>query len=127
MVVRTQRFRLAAIIALVAFAFAIALVAAPRAADVTTLPNGWKVTPAGSSIVPLGTLPLRVVQDPSGRWLAISNAGFGDLSITIISQQTGKIVDSKPLPRTFYGLAFSPAGDQLYASTASDGGIAHYS
>ncbi|HME82941.1 MAG TPA: alkaline phosphatase family protein [Candidatus Eremiobacteraceae bacterium] len=125
MVVRTQRIGLAVLaVALLCFA---SPPHAPRAADVTALPNGWRVTPSGSSILPLGTLPLRIVQDTSGRWLAVSNAGFGDLSIAIVSQDTGKIVDQRPINGTFYGLAFSPNGDALYASTAAGGGVDRFS
>src|SRR5215469_191924 len=123
MVVRTQHIALiiaAACIAALSYASG-----APRAADVTALPNGWRVTPAGT-ILPLGTLPLRAVQDAYGKWLAISNAGYGDLSVSIVGQEDGTIADSAPIAHTFYGLAFSPTEDALYASTASDGGIAQF-
>jgi len=128
MVVRTQLIRpsVAACAALLLAGLAL-VTTRPKAAEVTTLPNGWRVAPVAASILPLGTLPLRIAQDLSGRWLAISNAGFGDLSVTIVSQQTGKITDSQPMSRTFYGLAFSPAGDALYASTGADGSIARWS
>jgi YVTN family beta-propeller protein len=125
MVVRTQRIGLAVLAA--ALLFSAPQGQAPRAADLTALPNGWRVTPSGSSILPLKTLPLRIAQDPSGRWLAVSNAGFGDLSIAIVSQDTGKIVDERPVSNTFFGLAFSPGDDALYASTAANGGIDRFS
>src|SRR5579864_1175370 len=106
MVVRTQRIGLAVLaFALAAVACAVGTFSAPRAAQVAVLPNGWHVTPAGSSILPLGTLPLRLAQDPVGRWLAISNAGFGDLSIDVVNEDTGKIVDTQSIAHTFYGLA----------------------
>ena len=127
MVVRTQLIRpgIAVCVALVLSGLA-QLNAHPKAAEVTTLPNGWRVSPVAASILPLGTLPLQIAQDPNGRWLAISNAGFGDLSIDIVSQETGAIVHSEPMARTFYGLAFSPSGDALYASTGADGTIARW-
>ncbi len=93
-----------------------------RAADGTVLPNGWTITPAGD-VTPLGTLPLRVVEDPSGRWLAVSNAGYSAQSVTIVDEQTGDVAATVPLAKTFYGLAFAPDGKTLYASTAADGGI----
>ncbi|MBV8172667.1 MAG: beta-propeller fold lactonase family protein [Candidatus Eremiobacteraeota bacterium] len=126
MVVRTQHIALIIAAACVAAILVALFASAPRAADVTALPNGWRITPAGSTIVPLGTLPLRIAQSPYGRWLAISNAGYGDLSLTIVNQDDGAIADSKPMAHTFYGLAFSPTEDALYASTASDGGIARF-
>jgi YVTN family beta-propeller protein len=96
-----------------------------RAAGGTTLPNGWTITPAGA-ITPLGTLPLRVVEDPSGRWLAVSNAGYGVQTVTIVNEKTGTVADTAPIAKTFYGLAFSPDGKTLYASTAADGGIERF-
>ncbi|MDQ6766570.1 MAG: beta-propeller fold lactonase family protein [Candidatus Eremiobacteraeota bacterium] len=86
----------------------------PRAATNIRLPNGWQVTPTGTT-TPLGTLPLHVVEDPSGRWLAVSNGGYGQLSISLIDEQSDAIVSSLPLKSAFYGLAF--AGRKLYAST----------
>ncbi len=123
MVVRTQLIRRIALLAATAL-MTLGVFASARAAG-TALPNGWRLTPAGATL-PLGTLPLHIAQDLTGHWLAISNAGFGDLSITIVNEQTGQIADGASLPRTFYGLAFSPTGDTLYASTAADGGVAHY-
>ncbi|MBC5826613.1 MAG: bifunctional YncE family protein/alkaline phosphatase family protein [Candidatus Eremiobacteraeota bacterium] len=89
------------------------------------LPNGWRVTPTGA-ITSLGTLPLRMVEHPSGRWLAISNAGYGQLAIAIVDENTGQVASSVAVRRTFYGLTFSPDGTKLFASTAASGGIARY-
>ncbi|HKW45175.1 MAG TPA: alkaline phosphatase family protein [Candidatus Eremiobacteraceae bacterium] len=96
-----------------------------RAAVATMLPNGWTITPAGQ-ITPLGTLPLRVIEDPSGRWLATSNAGYGPQSVAIVDEQTGAVAATAPIAKTFYGLAFAPDGKTLYASTAADGGIRRF-
>ncbi len=96
-----------------------------RAASGTILPNGWTITPAGQ-ITSLGTLPLRVVEDPSGRWLAVSNSGYGPQSVAIVDERTGAVVASSPIAKTFYGLAFAPDGKTLYASTAADGGILRF-
>ena len=79
------------------------------------LPNGWQVTPAGAT-TPLGTLPLHMVEDPTSRWLAITSGGYGQPSIALIDEQSGKIVSSLPVKSAFYGLAFG--GQKLYASTA---------
>ncbi|HLJ84507.1 MAG TPA: beta-propeller fold lactonase family protein [Candidatus Eremiobacteraceae bacterium] len=96
-----------------------------RAAGGTILPNGWTITPAGA-VTPLGTLPLRVVEDPSGRWVAVSNAGYGVQTVTIVNEKSGMVADTSPIAKTFYGLAFSPDGKTLYASTAADGGIQRF-
>jgi YVTN family beta-propeller protein len=96
-----------------------------RAASGTILPNGWTITPAGQ-ITSLGTLPLRVVEDPSGRWLAVSNSGYGPQSVSIVDERTGAVVASSSIAKTFYGLAFAPDGKTLYASTAADGGVRRF-
>jgi len=88
--------------------------AGPHATSIR-LPNGWQVTPAGTT-TPLGTLPLHMVEDPHGRFLAISDGGFGALSISIVDEASGQVVSSAPVKAAFYGLAFS--GQTLYASTA---------
>ena len=93
------------------------------AASSVMLPNGWQVTPAGS-IAPLGTLPLHMVEDPSGRWLAITTGGYGAVSISLVDEQTGRVVSNLPVPGAFYGLAFS--GQLLYASTANGNTIERY-
>jgi YVTN family beta-propeller protein len=80
------------------------------------LPNGWRVSPAGST-AGLGTLPLHMLADPSGRWLTVTTGGYGALFISVADQATGKIVSSLPVPAAFYGLAFS--GQRLYATTAN--------
>ncbi len=98
---------------------------AVQAAPAIVLPNGWRITPAAAT-TELGTLPVHIAADPSGRWLAISNAGYGQLSIDIVEASSGRIVAAQPIRRTFYGLAFSPDGTKLYASTAADGGLARY-
>jgi YVTN family beta-propeller protein len=116
--------RTAAVVLIVATLVA-ASAARLHAAAGTTLPNGWTITPAGQ-ITPLGTLPLRVVEDPSGRWLAVSNAGYGVQTVTIVNEKSGMVADTSPIAKTFYGLAFSPDGKTLYASTAADGGIQRF-
>jgi DNA-binding beta-propeller fold protein YncE len=96
-----------------------------QAASGTILPNGWTITPAGQ-LTPVGTLPLRVVEDPSGRWLAVSNSGYGPQSVTIIDERSGAVAANAPIAKTFYGLAFAPDGKTLYASTAADGGVRRF-
>lgn len=100
-------------------------VAPLRAATATLLPNGWTVTPAGR-ITPLGTLPLRALVDPSDRWVAVANAGYGPQMVAIVDARTGAVADRAPLDSTFYGLAFSPDGRKLFASGAGAGNVASF-
>ena len=87
------------------------------------LPNGWHVTPAGA-VTQLGTLPLHMAEDPSGRWLAITHGGYGPLSIALVDTDAERVVSSIPIPAAFYGLAFS--GPFLYATTADGDTIERY-
>ncbi|HXM18559.1 MAG TPA: bifunctional YncE family protein/alkaline phosphatase family protein [Candidatus Tumulicola sp.] len=126
MTVRTQCLNASRYAAGLAAAIALFSASAPpRAADVTVLPNGWRVTPAGS-LSPLGTLPLHMAQDATGRWLAITNAGFSKQSVVVVDEGNGRVTDSRPIERTFFGVAFSPDGRALYVSSGGDGGVLRY-
>lgn len=106
-------------------AVAAATAAFASAAGAQVLPNGWAIHPAGA-LTALGTLPLHMVIDPAGRWIAVVNAGFGDLAVSVIDAATGRIVDSKPLDNAFFGIAFSPDGRTLYVATAAQSGVHRY-
>jgi YVTN family beta-propeller protein len=108
---------------LAAFAAAIAAYAAPAHGGV--LPNGWTVTPAGT-LTPLGTMPLHMSLDRTGRWIAVTNAGYARLSLTIVDAATGSIADSKTLGGAFYGVAFSHDDQTVYASTAAKDGVERF-
>jgi YVTN family beta-propeller protein len=108
---------------LAAWLAALAAFGSPGSAHV--LPNGWKVTPSGA-ITQLGTLPLRMALDGSGKWIAVTNAGYGPLSVSVVNAASGRVVDTKKLDNTFYGVAFSPDGRKLYVSTASQSGIRRF-
>lgn len=89
------------------------------------LPNGWSLTPAGSSL-PLGDLPLNLVVSPSGNFLATTNNGQSTQSITLIDAKTEKVLDDVEIRRSWYGLAFSPDEQFLYASGGNDNLIQIY-
>jgi DNA-binding beta-propeller fold protein YncE len=92
----------------------------------TTLPNGWRISPAGNPTA-LGTLPLHMAEDPSGRWLAVVNGGYGDLSLAIVDETSGHVVTSAPLAQAFYGVAFGHDGRTLFVSTADGDSVRHFS
>src|SRR5579872_7268549 len=94
--------------------------------DVTTLPNGWRISPAGTTAA-LGSLPLHLVEDPSGRWLAAVNGGYGELAVSIIEEASGRVVSTAPLQQAFYGIAFSHDGRSLYVATADGDAVRRYS
>lgn len=79
------------------------------------LPNQWSLRPAGEQVA-LGDFPVNMVLHPSGKWLAVLHAGYGDHEVVILDVATKKKVSRTILEQTFYGLCFSPDGKQLFAS-----------
>ncbi|MEN9458224.1 MAG: hypothetical protein RL135_802 [Bacteroidota bacterium] len=80
-----------------------------------SLPNGWALTPVGKSF-PLGDLPLNMVLSKSKNLMAVTNNGQGTQSIQLINPITEKILDTKVVERSWYGLVFSADEKKLYAS-----------
>ncbi|WP_439505254.1 bifunctional YncE family protein/alkaline phosphatase family protein [Sediminibacterium sp.] len=80
-----------------------------------TLPNGWALTPVGRSF-PLGDLPLNMIVSKSKQFMAVTNNGQGTQSIQLINPITEKILDTKIIERSWYGLAFSADEKKLFVS-----------
>lgn len=89
------------------------------------LPNGWSLTPAGRSLE-VGDLPLNIAVSPTGRLLAVSNNGQGTQSIQLIDAVHEKLLDSREIPKSFYGLKFSHDEKVLYTSGGNDNWILKY-
>ena len=81
----------------------------------TLLPNGWKLSPAGTA-TPLGDLPLNLQISPDGRLAAVVNAGWGQNSVQLLDAATGQLLDTRVVPAAWAGLVFGPDGRTLYAS-----------
>src|SRR6266853_1973539 len=79
------------------------------------LPNQWSLRPVGKQ-VELGDFPVNLALHPSGQWLAVLHAGYGDHEVVVVDLKKQKIVSRALLDQAFYGLAFSPDGRKLYAS-----------
>jgi DNA-binding beta-propeller fold protein YncE len=81
------------------------------------LPNQWSLQPAGKQLE-LGDFPVNTALHPSGKWLAVLHAGFGEHEIVIVdlNHHKQKICCRVNIDQTFYGLCFSPDGQQLFAS-----------
>ncbi len=91
----------------------------------TTLPNGWKLSPAGK-MFSLGDLPLNLVISPDGKLAAITNNGQSDQSIQLFNIGAQRVVDSVAVGKAWLGLAFSGDGKVLYASGGNDNLILRY-
>jgi YVTN family beta-propeller protein len=89
------------------------------------LPNGWSLTPVGSS-VPLGDLPLNLAVSPSQKLMAVTNNGQSTQSIELVDVKTGKLVDSVTIGKSWFGLKFSSDGKYLYAGGGNDNWILKY-
>lgn len=90
------------------------------------LPNGWQLSPAGSS-KPLGDLPLNMIISGNGKYMAVVNCGQSVQTIQLFELPAFKQLDAVVIPKTWYGLAFSNDGQRLYASGGNDNIIWQYS
>lgn len=79
------------------------------------LPNGWSLKAVGRQTA-LGDFPVNIALHPSGKYLAILHAGYGDHEIIIVDAKSAKKLCRVIIDQTFYGLVFSPDGKRLYAS-----------
>lgn len=83
--------------------------------DVTLLPNGWKLTPAGKQIK-IGELPLNLKVTKDEKYAITSNNGVADNSISVINLREMKEVQRISLDKTWRGVAFNQDDSKLYAS-----------
>jgi YVTN family beta-propeller protein len=90
------------------------------------LPNGWSLSPAGTSSLPLGDLPLNMQLSANAKLLAVTNNGQSQQTIQLIDPNTEKVLDEKAIAKSWYGLKFSADGKQLYASGGNDNVILVY-
>lgn len=90
----------------------------------TLLPNGWFLTPAGTSIPLSSDLPLNIALSPDGLHAAVTNNGNGAQTIDLINLGEKRVTASAPIAKAWLGLAFDK--DQLYASGGNDDIVIHY-
>ena len=81
------------------------------------LPNQWSIKPVGSQ-VKVGDFPVNLALHPDGLHAAVLHSGYGRHEIRILDLSTRQVLAQLPLDESFYGLAWSPDGTQLYASGA---------
>jgi YVTN family beta-propeller protein len=84
-----------------------------------TLPNGWKLSPHGESI-PLGDLPLHVAVSPNQKYLLVTNNGQSVQSLQLIDVASNQILDSKELPKSWYGLKVAANNKTVFVSGGND-------
>src|SRR6266542_571223 len=88
-----------------------------KASRFVRLHNAWAIRPAGKQSQ-LGDLPVNSVLHPSGKWLAVLHAGYGDHEVQIVDldPKQPRVINRAIVRQTFNGLAFAPDGQTLYAS-----------
>lgn len=91
-----------------------------------TLPNRWRLSPAGRSL-PLGDLPLNIAVSASQKLIAVTNNGQSTQTIQLINPITEKLLDNIIIKKSWYGLKFSADEKYLYASGGNDNWILKYS
>ena len=81
------------------------------------LPNQWKLRPTGTQ-TELGDFPVHAELHPSGQWLAVLHAGYGEHEIVILALKgpRPRVVSRARIDQTFYGLTFTADGKALFAS-----------
>ena len=89
------------------------------------LPNGWSLTPVGSSLQ-LGDLPLNIAVSSSKKYIAVTNNGQSTQSLQLIDVKKENRLDSIDIPKSWLGLKFSDDEKFLYASGGNDNWILKY-
>jgi DNA-binding beta-propeller fold protein YncE len=86
------------------------------------LPNGWKIAPAGRHI-PIGDLPLAMLETPDGRSLVVSNNGMEKPTLTVVDLEKGYVRYTVSMDHAWLGLAWHPDGKRLYSSGAAQDAV----
>lgn len=84
-----------------------------------TLPNGWKLSPHGESLA-LGDLPLHVAVSPNQKYLLVTNNGQSVQSLQLIDVASNQVIDSKELPKSWYGLKVAANNKTVFVSGGND-------
>ena len=110
------------VIFLASFALVLAASRIPhRLPDVTdstgavTLPNGWRITPAGKHIKLPGDLPMKMAVAGESQLLVLT-AGYHDHSLDVIDVKTRELAATLDVVKAWDGMAFDPASGIAYLS-----------
>ena len=75
----------------------------------TTLPNGWRITPAGRHVQLPGDLPMKIYATADGSSVIVSTGGYHDHSLSVIDVKSAKITSTVNVVKTWDGMAVDPA------------------
>jgi len=82
----------------------------------TTLPNGWKLTPAGKPIILPGDMPMQMIISVDSKDLIVNTAGYHDHTVNVIDLKSGKLKQSVNVGKDWDGMCLDTEGDDLYLS-----------
>ena len=80
-----------------------------------SLPNGWRITPAGRNAVTDDYI-LNVTPTPDGRNIVAMHCGYNPHGLVVVDPSNMEIRQKVPLKSAWLGLAWSPDGKRLFAS-----------
>jgi DNA-binding beta-propeller fold protein YncE len=84
------------------------------------LHNQWSIRPAGRQVQLSGTLPVNIAVHPKGGFAAVLDCGYGLHEVVVVDLNGGKIASRATVSNSFYGMAFSANGRELYCSGGGD-------
>jgi DNA-binding beta-propeller fold protein YncE len=97
----------------------------PSNANKMLLPNGWLLSPAGTSL-PLGDFPMNIAVSRSGKRMAVLNNGQGTHSLQLIDPRRNRILHHLAIPCGWLGLDFGADGRTLYVSGGNENAVYRY-
>jgi len=81
-----------------------------------SLPNGWRISPAGRQIALSGDLVLKMLVTPDGKHLLVNTAGYHDHAVSLIDLETQTVHASVNVLKDWAGLALDAATGDIFAS-----------
>ncbi|MCG3199057.1 MAG: hypothetical protein GHCLOJNM_03566 [bacterium] len=79
------------------------------------LPNGWRITPIGKT-VHTEDLITNLLPSPDGKVVVALTSGYNPHGLVVIDSQTDTVTQRIPQPTSFFGMAWSTDGKELFVS-----------
>src|SRR5436190_1750896 len=102
----------------IALAAGVAPKRVPNVTDSTgamTLPNGWRITPAGHHVKLPGDLPMKIERINGSEFLILT-AGYHDHSLSVVNAKTREVTATLDVVKAWDGMAFDPKSGLIYLS-----------
>lgn len=89
------------------------------------LPNGWMLSPAGSSIA-VGDLPLGMDVSPDGKFAVIVNSGESGATISVVDIVKKEVTKTVPMASLWNGVRFLHHHNEFYVTTGNQNSVIHF-